>query len=539
MIRVRTSANDAATLQSADVCVIGSGAGGSIAAAELVRSGLRVLVLEQGRAYRAGDSLQAAERGWPSAYVHGTDGALTYVGRPWSGCSLGGGMPFFAGIAFRLRHVDFDASAHVAADALDPAWPIGYQDLMPWYDKVERLIGIARTAGADPTDPESAPPVMPPHPFSVPGQVFAAAGRRLGLQPFPTPLAINSTAYRGRPACHRCGPCNEYVCPSGAKADAAAILLSPLAAAGALTLSTSSRALRLVFARTHRAAEVEWLDRAARLRRTTKVRAVVLAANAVQSAALLLRSGYRAGDGPRDSPEGMVGRALSFKVSSYVTGEILQPDSARVTGGPFSTVTFTDYYLDQAAPTMLGGLIYEASQHDWNSAAGRTRLRLHCLAADQPMLRNRVLLSGNTDADGVPQLVIDYQTHRTDTARLEYLGRKARQILRAAGASNIAECESGYALGSRHLHGTCRAGSDPRTSVVDRWGRVHDSDNVFVVDGGFFPYPGGVNPTFTIQANAWRISAEIARRLGAGGRTGHRPATGPRTLEVPGDNCKD
>jgi 6'''-hydroxyparomomycin oxidase len=535
MMDMRTSANDAAILESADVCVIGSGASGSIAAAELVRSGLRVLVIEEGTAHQAGDSLQAAERSWPSAFVRGKDGALISAGRPWSACSLGGGTPFFAGIAFRLRQVDFDASAYSAADAMDPAWPIGYQDLMPWYDKVERLIGIARKAGADPTDPESTPPLMPPHAFSVPGRLLAAAGHRLGLRPFPTPLAINSTAYRGRPACHHCGPCNEHVCPSGAKADAAAMLVSPLAAAGALTLSTSSRALRLVFASTQRAAGVEWLDRAARRRRITKVRVVVLAANAVQTAALLLRSGYRPG-GAHGCRDGMVGRGLSFKVSNYVTGEVPDPGSLDAAGGPFSTVAFTDYYLDRAAPASLGGLIYEASQHASHSAAGQIQLRLHCLAADQPMFRNRVLLSDKTDADGVPKLVMDYQTHRTDAARLKYLGRKARQILRAADASNIAEHESGYELGSRHLHGTCRAGADPRTSVVDQWGRVHDSDNIYVVDGGFFPYPGGVNPTFTIQANAWRISAEIARRLGAGERLGNRSATGLRTLEVPGDN---
>ncbi len=516
-----TSSNDAAILQSADVCVIGSGAGGSMAAAELVRSGLRVLVLEEGRSHQAGESLQTAERGWPSALVRGEGGAPTPAGRPWSARSLGGGMPFFAGIAFRFRRVDFDASAHAAADALDPAWPIGYEELMPWYDEVERLVGIARRAGADPTDPESTAPVMPPHPFSVPGELLAAAGRRLGLRPFPTPLAINSIAYRGRPACHRCGPCNEFVCPTGAKADTAAMLVSPLAATGALTLSLSSRALHLVFTGSHRAAEVEWLDRAARRRRTTKVGAVVLAANAVQSAALLLRSGYRPRGGAHGGRYGMVGRGLSFKVSSYVTGDVPSRGSLSRVGGPFSTVAFTDHYLDQAAPTGLGGLIYEASQHDGHCAAGRTRLRLHCLAADQPMLRNRVLLSAETDADGVPKLVMQYQTHRTDAARLRYLTGQARQILRAAGASNIAEHESGYELGSRHLHGTCRAGADPRTSVVDRWGRVHGSDNVYVVDGGFFPYSGGVNPTLTIQANSWRVSTEIARRLGAGGRTGN------------------
>ena len=298
-----------------DVCVIGSGASGAIIASELAHRGLRILVLETGIAPRTGDSLRSMEPAWETAFVRTGGGRLAQTGRPWSACALGGGTSIFAGITFRFREVDFHASPHTADDALDPTWPFRYADLRKWYDAVERAIGVARAHGMDPIEPEAAPPRLPPHPYSAAGALLAESGLRLGMRPFPTPLAINSIPYGGRPACHRCGP---------------------------------------------------------------------------------------------------------------------------------------------------------------------------------------------------------YRTHTIDTARLRYLARRAEQVLREVGATEIAEQESGYQAGSRHLHGTCRAGSDPRNSVVDSWGRVHDTDNVYVVDGGFFPYAGGVNPTFTIQANALRISAEITRRLGAG-----------------------
>jgi paromamine 6'-oxidase/6'''-hydroxyneomycin C oxidase/2'-deamino-2'-hydroxyparomamine 6'-oxidase len=497
-----------------DVCVIGSGPSGVIAAAVLAQSGQRVLLLEEGTAPQAGDSLASMEPGWEPALAWNKGGGLAAVGRPWSACGLGGGMSVFAGLAFRFRHVDFDAAAYAGAGAMDPSWPIRYPDLRPYYDEIERAIGVARLAGSDPVEPEAMLPRMPPHPYSAAGGLLADAGFRLGMRPFPTPLAINPVAYRGRPACHRCGPCNEYVCPTGAKANAAGLFLGPLLRAGSLALRTESRALRVVLAGSHRAAGIEWLDLHTRQRHLTRARVIVVAANAVQSAAILLRSACRQAPRGLGNHGDMLGRGLSFKVSKYLSGTVQYLKQAARPGGPHSTVSFTDHYLDPAAPTGLGGLIYEASPQDRTVRGRRVRLRLHCLAADQPMPANRVLLGPGTAANGAPGLVMDYRTHRVDAARLKYLTCQARRILREAGAADITEEPSGYQLGSRHLHGTCRAGTDPRASVTDPWGLVHGTDNVYVVDGGFFPYAGGVNPVLTIQANALRISAEIARRLG-------------------------
>ncbi|MGW0711928.1 GMC oxidoreductase [Streptomyces sp. NPDC002643] len=462
-------------------------------------------------------------------------GSLSPVGRPWSASGVGGGMTLYAGISFRLRQVDFDARAHVAPDALDPAWPIGYDDLRPYYDRVERDFGVARTTGADPLEPPGRPAVMPAHPPSRQGQLIADAGRRVGLTPFPTPLAINSVPYAGRPACVGCGPCNEYVCPTGARADAVSLLFDPPPEAGALSVVHGAKAVRLVLRDRHRADTVEWLDLNTRTRRTTRARCVVLGANAVQSAALLLRSAQPGAPDGLGNSAGMVGRGLSFKVSGYVSGTATadDPPTAGDTpappavttgvahggpqggphGGPFSTVAFSDHYLDPDAPSGLGGLLYEASGPDRGVRDGRIPLRVHFLAADQPMRDNRVRLARASGPHNLPRIVLEYATHPLDKRRLGYLSRRASELLAKAGVDDIVYEDSDYQWGSRHLHGGCRAGTDPAHSVVDPWGRVHDLDNVYVVDGGYFPYSGGVNPTLTIQANALRIAQRIAAEL--------------------------
>ncbi|MFG1791132.1 GMC oxidoreductase [Nocardia sp. NPDC049149] len=494
-----------------DVCVIGGGASGAVAAAELVYAGLRVLVLEEGeirQAPRMGD----VEPGWPRAYVV-ENGIRSNSGRPWSARGMGGGTAFYAGISFRYRHIDFDIGNHVAGDALDPKWPISYDDLRPYYDEIEQRIGVARDDG-DPHAPLSPAALMPPHPLSLPGSLLADAGHTIGLRPFPTPLAVNSVPYQGRPSCARLTPCNEYACPTGARADAAAVFLDPHRGADGLSVVAGSRALQLVLAAADRVGWVEWLDLATRTRHRTRVGSVVLAANAVQSSALLLRSAQRFALTGLGNRHDMVGRGLSFKVSGSVEGRLaIPPNRVNRPTGPHSTVAFSNYYVDPDCPTGLGGMMYEASPESRAPVDGRIAVRMHFVAGDQPMRTNRVRLDRDLDQFGVPSIAIDYTTHPVDAERLHYLEKRATEIMVAAGASDVAYLESQYHRGSRHLHGGCRAGDDPADSVVDATGRVHDLANLHVVDGGFFPFAGGVNPTLTIQANALRISRYLSTNL--------------------------
>jgi 6'''-hydroxyparomomycin oxidase len=445
-----------------------------------------------------------AEWEWPRAFV--TDGL---VGRPWSARAFGGGTAFYAGISFRYRLIDFDAGDHVSGDALDPRWPIAYDDLRPFYDEVERRIGIARTDTGDPLAPPSPPAVLPPHPYSLAGGLIADAGHTLGLRPFYTPLAINSKPYGGRPRCESLTPCNEYTCPIGARADAVRVFLDGLD--DGLTIVFGGRALRIDLARPDRAGWIEWLDLANRARHRTRVGLVVLAANAVQSSALLLRSAQRWAPAGLGNSNDMVGRGLSFKVSGSVRTWLPLPrNRVGPVTGPHSTVSMSDFYLAEDGPSGLGGQVYENSPESRAVVAGRVPVRLHFVAGDQPVRGNRVRLVKELDEFGTPHIAIDYLTHPLDAERLRYLETRASEVLVAAGAEAISIEKTFYERGSRHLHGGARAGSDPRVSVVDRDGRVHDLENVHIVDGSYFPFAGGVNPTLTIQANALRISRALA-----------------------------
>ncbi|WP_166307282.1 FAD-dependent oxidoreductase [Bradyrhizobium sp. 2S1] len=502
------------TADAVDVCVIGSGASGSMVAYEIAQSGLRVLLLEAGQALPPDASLASVQSRMDTALVRSAAGTLTPFGRPWTVCALGGGMTLYAGIAFRYRIIDFDARAHTAGDALDPAWPIDYAELRPFYEELERRMGVARLAGADRLEPPSDPPILPPHEYSTQGRLIADAAKRLGRLPFPTPLAINSLPYRNRPACHCDRPCNEHLCPTGARADARSPFTDVTLPPGALTVASGSRAVSIDLASVSRADSVEWLDTLSRRRARVRARCVVLAGNAVQSAALLLRSRQRAAPNGIGNASGMVGGGISFKISGYVSGSTrIDQLSTPPSGGPFSTVAISDHYLDDEVPSGLGGMIYEASGAQHTGHHGETNVRLHFLAADQPMRNNAVRLAASRDRLGLEKIILDYSTHPLDKRRLGYLSRRASSLLAEAGVEKVDYQDSGYQFGSGHLHGGCRAGIDPAQSVVDRWGRVHDIDNLYVADGGFFPYAGGVNPTFTIQANALRIARRIVTQL--------------------------
>lgn len=453
------------------------------------------------------------EPSWPSAFVR-TEAGEVPLGRPWTARVLGGGTAYFAGIYFRYRNVDFDPTEHVAQDALDPRWPVSYDTFRPYYDEIEERIGIARLDSPGYREGETPPANLPPHAVSSAGHILATAGRSLGLTPLPTPLAINSVPRDGRPACVRCSPCNGYLCPNEAKADAPRIFLNEFDGADNFVRALGARAVRIELDRPDRARWIEWIDSTTRTRHRTAARLVVVAANAIQSSALLMRSTQRWAPAGLGNSSDMLGRGLSFKVSGSVAADIpLRGGHDGDPNGPHSTVAFLDYYRDRVCPTGLGGVLYETSPESGRRVDGQVRVVLHAVAADQPMHRNRVRLHASRDAWGVPRVGFDYQTHPIDRARLDYLLARASDVLDAAGAERIEYVPSGYEFGSRHIHGGCRAGVDEAESVLDDVGRLRDISNVYVVDGSYFPFAGGLNPTFTIQANALRIGRAAAGAL--------------------------
>jgi len=241
----------------------------------------------------------------------------------------------------------------------------------------------------------------------------------------------------------------------------------------------------------------------------------------VQTAALLLRTvadGHPSGLG---NGRDLVGRGLCFKLSEYLVGyrnekSVLPPQSQVMGLGPFSTCTVADMYVDDAAPGGLGGLLYEARpMRSYRMRTSEQLLRIEALVPDEPQLANRVRLGRGTDAHGVTDVLMDYTAHPRDLARLEYMLARGEKLLRTAGCQLVVREPSGWALGSCHLHGTCRMGTDPASSVTDPDGLLHEADNVYVGDGALLPYPSGVNPALTIQALALRVAHRLlADRFG-------------------------
>jgi paromamine 6'-oxidase/6'''-hydroxyneomycin C oxidase/2'-deamino-2'-hydroxyparomamine 6'-oxidase len=494
-----------------DVCVVGSGASGSVAADELSRAGLDVVVVEQGPFVGAGTRFADVVHWAEPAYVRVFSGCFALQGNPWSSCNVGGGTVFYGGASFRYRELDFDASRWMPVADLPVAWPFDYAELEPYYGEIEARLGIAAAPELDPTAPPTPsarylPAVEP----SAAARVVAAGARSLGLRPFPTPLAINTVPYAGRADCGKLNPCIEHRCERAAKGDAETVFLRPLLAAGELTLYAGLAGVKL--SRNGRAGvealEAVRVDTGKRYR--IRAKHFVLAANAIQSAALLLRSADDRSPLGLGNEHDMVGRGLCFKLSEWVDGWI---DSAEPNhnDGPFSTLTLTDHYLDPAAPSGLGGLIYEARYGHRFAEQRGLPVRIECILADQPARSNRAMLSRERDRHGLARIVMDYTPHPTDLARLEHMVERCGEVLRASGCRLIRREGKAPHFGGTHLHGGCRAGRDPASSVVDAWGRVHGLDNVLVVDGGFMPYPGGVNPTLTIQANALRCARRLAR----------------------------
>jgi len=487
-----------------DVCVIGSGASGAVATDVLIEAGLDVLVIEEGPRLAANATNEALDRTSPTALAREGNGEWGERGWAWTTRNLGGGTVFYGGASFRYREFDFDPTARIKSDDLEVRWPISLADLEPYYAEMERRLAVVGI----PTSTRSL--AGPPETLSLPGEHLWRGAQALGYSPVPTPVAIDRTL------CDNCSLCICVQCLRGAKRDAVTAFLKPLADRSNLALRTGFRAVALEQTERHRVVALKCIELATGRALRFRARRFVVACNAIQSAALLLRSAsdiHPQGLGNRND---LVGRGLCMKLSEYSYGEVAgvpASDGGHPIGyrGPFSTISVLDHYLDDRCPTGVGGLMYEAKFDDWRRLGGPTLVaRVETIMADHPSATNRVRLASQRDEWGLQRIMIDYRTDPRDAARLSYMLDRSTDWLRAAGVEDVRREASNYTLGSTHLHGTCRAGHDPARSVVNADGRIHGVENVFVIDGGYMPYPGGLNPTLTIQANALRIARLLA-----------------------------
>jgi len=510
-----------------DAVVVGSGFGGCMAALELVDAGLRVLMLERGGWVQRGPENWSGEGAFVRTPFYAADTAFEVAGGKSAGgerlCTcVGGPSVFYGGSSFRFREGDFAADPEIV-DATGAAWPLDYAALEPFYSRAELLLGVGGETGFDPTEPPRSAP-YPQRPAALAGasKMIADAAKSLGLHPFRIPLAINQAAEEGA-VCAACTTCDAFACAISAKNDLAVRVIPRLLAKG-MELRADTVVTRLL-AEDGRVTGVECVDKATGARMTVHARAVVLAAGALATPHLLLASGLE-----RLNPAGdHVGRYLMRHCNAMTYGVFLRRPDPR--GEHHKQIAVHDYYFGAAESGAPRGKLGNLQQimgpkaslvaHilpkalAWMAKLAEfpaSRLTgLLSIAEDQPRAENRVRIDpSRRDAYGLPRMVVEHHHTGRDLAARAFMVRKAKEILRAAGAKLFFTWDVST---FSHAVGTVRMGEDERTAPLDPDCRFRGVENLWVTDGSVFPTSGGVNPSLTISANALRVGRAISRAL--------------------------
>jgi choline dehydrogenase-like flavoprotein len=536
-----------------DALVIGSGAGGSAAAEVLARRGQKVLILEAGpnryhglddpdparlRTSFANDELKLMRRWFigtdplvePRSYRPSADaGPRTHVGEVNHLPKTVGGAATHSDIATpRFQPFDFELGRRLAGRYPGTSfadWPMSYAELEPFYAHSERALGVQGDLAGNPFEaPRSAPLPMGSGPLKAIDVRFGDAARRAGLHPYPVPYAINSRPYGGRPACVGCGFCHAHGCPIHAKGGPAVTTLRSALLTGNVQLHAETRAVRLLPAaggREIRGVEALGPDGA---RVSFRADRYVLAASPIEDARLLFLSGD---GGALGNSSGLVGRNLMFHYLVSVAGVFAE----RLAGhrGRPTCMGFADFRGTPGDPERpLGGLCIAGSPPypigEALTYASMLRLRGSRLAAwlaqspmrerilsvtmygeDAPQPRNAVDLDPElVDLDGLPVARITQSHHRFELEARAHYAPRLIDVMRRAGARYVFGAVAFVPSESRHVFGTLRAGTDPRSSVCGRGGRLHDVANLYCADGALFPTSSGYNPILTITAlGAW------------------------------------
>ena len=529
--------------EQVDCVVIGAGAAGGIMASELSHAGFSVVVLEQGPYLRAKDfkhdefgvtlrpALTNDVTKQPNTF-RSKSGQVTVQQCVEYGRMVGGGSVHFTSNYWRFHENDFrersvwgEVPAATLAD-----WPITYADLEPYYTKAEQELGISGLTGSNPFDPpRSKPYPLPPMPVKSSGVLFEKATRKLGLHPFPAPVAILSQPYRGRAACTHCGMCESFGCEMNAKSSTLAALIPGALKTGKCDLRPESYVRKIELDARGRVTGAVYFDRDNK-EVFQRAKAVVLCANGAETPRLLLMSKSNRFPQGLANSSGLVGKYLMFDEGPIISGVFEHPlneyKSIQVTrvihdyydsdpkrgfyGGGGIDARF-DYYPISFA---LSGLPPDAPK--WGAEFKKTlaeyfthtmSILAHttCLAVES----NSISLDDHVkDAWGLPALRVTFERHPDDEKTEQFIRERMFEIMHTTGAKKVWE-NPVTILPSRHLMGSCRMGHDPKTSVVNPENRAHDVPNLYIVDGSSLVTSGRQQPTATIQALAYRAADRI------------------------------
>ncbi|MCP9950929.1 GMC oxidoreductase [Actinomadura madurae] len=496
-----------------DVLIIGSGMGGGTLAYALREAGAHVLMVERGgflpREPENHDPVHMYLKGRYKNAGYWYDGRTGKPFAPGTYYWVGGNTRFYGASLPRFRRSDFTEVEH--QEGRSKAWPFSYEDLEPYYGEAERLFDVHGQTDEDPTEPHhSTRYPFPPLPHEPAVERLAESMRVQGLNPFHTPNAMNITSRAERIAVATADGCPD---DTGIKAEAENKVIVPALQTGHVKLMVRTEVTRLLPSDDGRrlvAAEARHLGRVIRI----NARRVVLAAGAVNSAALLLRSATRAQPDGLGNSSGLLGRNYMVHNSTFLVG--VNPLRTNDTHWQ-KTLGMNDFYEAGASNRyplgnlqMLGKLrapmLKPARQWApmWALKFMSARsIDIYLTTEDLPSPDNRVRVDGD-------RILIDWVP--TNVAPHHELVRRVTRIVRKAGYPFIFTQQMGIETNS-HMCGTAVAGHDPSTSVLDATCRSHDLDNLWIADASFFPSSAALNPALTIAANALRIAPSIVAGL--------------------------
>jgi len=539
-----------------DFAIIGSGSAGGILAKELSTAGFNVMVFEQGSYRKSSDFthdeysvflqselLGGGPRVSGQTFRHDESDVATSPDMPAIryAQTVGGSSVHFSANFWRLRPVDFKERSLLGpiSGTNFADWPITYEELEPYYTKVDWEIGISGAPG--PFDaPRSKPFPMPPLPIKSCGVLMEKGAKALGLHVQDQPHAILSEPFNGRAGCMKCGYCMFYGCEVGAKSSTLASMIPLAEASGHCEIRAESAVFRIETDSKGRASEVLYYDKDGK-EQAQKAKAVIVSANGAETARLMLLSASEQHPDGLANSSGFVGRNLMF--NAHATANAVFEHPLNEYKGVQASRLIHDFYDTDEKRGFYGGGGIDArslwsatplfhAMHgmppdvpSWGKefkdafANNFTRqMTLACATTSLALDRNNITLDpNNTDQWGRPAIRATYRDHDDDLSMARFLQDRAMEILDAAGAEKAWADPIHPTDGGEHLLGTCRMGDDPATSVVDVYHRSHDVPNLFICDGSSMVTSGRGQPTMTIMALAFRAADHIKAAASAGG----------------------
>lgn len=536
-----------------DVVIIGTGAAGGMAAWNLSRQGVNVLMLDAGtkfnraqfwshvKPWEAPRKLDAGQHP-PRFYVDNREQPYhTLPGQPFDLIRVwgrGGKTNVWGRVSLRYSDLDFSSAER---DGWEIPWPIRYKDIAPYYDRVDQLIGVC--GGDDNLD--SLPGsryFLPPPPPRCGERLLQKAGKSLGITIVAGRRAVLTRPHSGHPACHYCGACGKG-CDVGAFFNSSDYLIEPAFQTGRVKVIDNAVVARVLNNAEGRASGVQYFDRVTRGEHRVNARVVIVAASCIDSTRILLNSKSHQHPNGIGNSSDVIGRYLTEQVRLHMYGFV--PD---LRGGPvqnddgiggehiymprfnhrdgrkrdylrgfgmqfWGCGASTDLSFAKALPGFGAAFKRDVKKHYPALVA------LHPYGEVLPYADNRVTVE-NSPADqyGIPIARIEYKYRENERKMAMEMYQTAAAILHAAKADILPYDASSLGIPGQaiHEHSTCRMGADPRRSALNGFCQSHEVKNLFVVDGAAFTTASEKNPTLTILALAWRATDYLANEMKSG-----------------------